>query len=445
MKERRRARLKLSPKITLCIEEIPTSYTAALGFFIACGARHESKDYWGLTHLCEHLFFKKTSKRDAVEISRQSERMGGELNAYTDREMTSFHADCPVEQFDEMLEILLEMLLDPHFDRHDFESEQDVVTQEIVSYEDNPEDIFADLTLEVPWKGHPLGLRIGGSSKQVRRLDYDSACRYLEDVFLPAPWVITVVSPLSVASVKARVIKQLASARALRFGKTLRLNKRPAPRLGTPTLPRPWHARSLVHKLESEQVQVSFAYPGLAANHRDEVQLAALASILGIGAGSLLYRELREKAGLVYQASATHQAFSDSGLLMGGWSCSPDKYEEAAFRAAEVCGRLARGIKAEDVDYMKECLAGATKMSFDGLRGRMDAMGRQEIILGKSYDLSRTLEEVRKINKRAMDRYAVMFKERPSLLMVGPLGKREMQRLERAWIDGRNAGLSSQD
>ena len=116
MKERRRARLRLSPKITLCIEEIPTSYTAALGFFIGCGARHEPKDLWGVTHLCEHLFFKKTSKRSAVEISRQSERMGGELNAYTDRELTSFHADCPVEQFDEMLEILLEMLLDPHFD-----------------------------------------------------------------------------------------------------------------------------------------------------------------------------------------------------------------------------------------------------------------------------------------------------------------------------------------
>jgi predicted Zn-dependent peptidase len=443
LKERRRARLRLSPKITLCIEEIPTSYTAALGFFIGCGARHEPKDLWGVTHLCEHLFFKKTSKRSAVEISRQSERMGGELNAYTDRELTSFHADCPVEQFDEMLEILLEMLLDPHFDAKDFESERDVVGQEIVAYEDNPEDIFNDLSLEIPWRGHPLGLRIGGSSKQVRKLQLDSTYRYLEDVFLSSPWVISVVSPLPIREVKQAVLARLEKAKGLRFAGALRQVRHPKARGATPHMPRPWHKRSLHHKLESEQVQVAFAYPGLPAKHRDEVQLAALSSILGVGASSLLYRELREKAGLVYHASASHQAFTDAGLVMGQWSCGVGTFEETAFRSGEICGRLSRGVETADIDYMKECLTGATKMSFDGLRGRMDAMGRQEIILGRSFDLSQTLGEVQKIRKSGVDRYARMLGQMPSLLMVGPLGKREMLRLSAAWQKGLTEGVSA--
>ncbi|MEO5666664.1 MAG: pitrilysin family protein [Bdellovibrionota bacterium] len=441
MRERRRARLKLSPKITLCVEEIPTSYTAALGFFIACGARHESKKLSGVTHLCEHLFFKKTSTRNAVEISRQSERMGGELNAYTDREMTSFHADCPVEQFSEMFQIVLEMLLDPHFDAKDFDSERDVVAQEIVAYEDNPEDIFNDLTLEVPWDGHPLGLRIGGTSKDVRALELDSTYRYLEEVFLPSPWVISVVSPLSIREVKNIITQQLQAAKSLRFAKTLQKLKKPEARGATPRLKRPWAKRSLAHTLESEQVQVSFAYPGLHAKHRDEVQLAALGSIMGVGASSFLYRELREKAGLVYHCSANHQAFTDAGLLMGQWSCGPETYEEAAFRASEICAKLSKGVAQSDIDYMKECLTGATKMSFDGLRGRMDSMGRQEIILGRSYDLSQTLDEVKKIRKGGVDRYARTLREMPSLLMVGPLGKREMKRLEKAWLAGQSEGL----
>jgi len=441
VKERRRARLKLSPKITLCIEEIPTSYTAALGFFVGCGARHEPANLVGVTHLCEHLFFKKTSHRDAVEISRLSERMGGELNAYTDRELTSFHADCPVEQFDEIFELLLEMLLDPRFTTDDFESERDVVMQELVAYEDNPEDVFADLTLEVPWRAHPLGLRIGGSSKQVKRLAYQSASRYLEETFLPAPWVISVVSPLKISHVKKSVLAHLERAQGLRFASALTKSVKPRPRGGTPALRRPLSARSHVHTLESEQVQVAFAYPGLAASHADEVQLSALSSILGIGASSLLYRELREKAGLVYHASASHQTFTDAGLLMGQWSCSPDNLEESALRAGEICGRLSRGVPSADIDYMKECLRGASKMSFDGLRGRMDSMGRQEIILGRSYDLSQTLGEVKKIRKAKVDRYARLFAEMPCLLLVGPLTKRDLGRLERAWRKGRDAGV----
>ena len=338
-----------------------------------------------------------------------------------------------------MFEILLEMLLDPQFDKDDFESERDVVTQEIVAYEDNPEDIFSDLTLEVPWRSHPLGLRIGGSSKQIRKLDLKSTYKFLEEIFLPSPWVISIVSPLPIAEVKKSVVAHLKKARKLRFASALRKHRRPVARSGTPKLSHPWSSKNHVHTIESEQVQVGFAFPGLAARNKDEVQLVALSSILGVGASSLLYRELREKAGLVYHVSATHQAFTDSGLIMGQWSCSADNFEEAAERAGEICARLALGVPQSDIDYVKECLIGATKMSFDGLRGRMDAMGRQEVILGRSFDLSQTLQEVTKIKKAGVDRYAKLFATMPCLLMVGPLGKREMKRMEKAWKKGRDS------
>jgi predicted Zn-dependent peptidase len=443
VQERRRARFKLSPKIILCVEEVPASYTAALGFFVGCGARHEPPALWGVTHLCEHLFYKKTSTKTAVDISRISERLGGDFNAYTDRELTCFHADCPVEQFDEMFSLILELLLDPRFERADFESERDVVVQEIVAYEDNPEDVFSDLSLEVPWKRHPLGLRIGATSEQVGHLSFESTYHYLENTFLQAPWVISVVSPMRIAAVKKAIDSHLKNVANFRFASALRKSVQPRRPARVASLTRPFSKRSECHTIDSEQVQVAFSFPGLPLKHRDEVQLSALMSLLGVGASSLLYRELREEAGLVYHVSSAHHSFSDSGLMMGQWACSKESLSKAAYLAGSVCGRLSRDVCSEEINYTRQCLEGATKMSFDGIRGRMESMGRQELLLGRSYDLPQTLAELRKIRKPSIDRYAKVLGKAPCFLMVGPLGKREMKQLESSWCRGRDEALGS--
>jgi len=408
-----------------------------MGFFIACGSRHESKRDLGAAHMCEHLFFKRTQSKTANDISRISERLGGELNAYTDRELTCFHADCPADQTEEMLSLIVEMLLDPRFTKEEFESEREVVLQEIIGYEDNSEDVFSDLSLEVPWNRHPLGLRIGGSASDVKRLSYTGVNRFIENTFLPAPWTISVVSSLKVSEVKKLVNKALKQVENYRFTELLKKNRRPSKMGGKIRISSPWVKRSLAHKMDSEQVQVAFTFPSSGIREKREVYHTALSSILGLGAGSMLYRELREKRGLVYHVSAHNLSFSDAGVLMGQWTCTQDHLEEAAYAAARVCGTLAwGGVPETEVRYTRECLQGVVKMSFDGIRGRMESLGRQEVLIGHSLNLADTLKELKKINKTSLDRELKSLQNLPCFLLVGSVGKRELNRVEKAWARG---------
>ncbi len=187
---------------------------------------------------------------------------------------------------------------------------------------------------------------------------------------------------------------------------------------------------------------MAFSYPGVELRHKDEVQFAALMSLLGVGASSLLYRELREKAGLVYHVSSAHHSFTDVGLMMGQWACARESLQESAYRAASVCGQLAKSVLPTDIEYTRSCLEGATKMSFDGIRGRMEVMGRQELLLHRSYDLPQTLRELKKIRKPGIDRYARVLSQLPCLLLVGPVGKRDMRKVQEAWRRGLKEGLS---
>jgi predicted Zn-dependent peptidase len=435
-RDRKRARFQLSPKITLCVEEVPSAYTASMGLFVACGNRHESSDQRGVTHLCEHLFFKGTSRYSAQEISKISERMGGELNAYTDRELTSFHADCPAEQIEEMLALIFEMLLDPQFTREDFASERDVVLQEIVGYEDSPEDVFNDLSLEVPFKRHPLGLRVGGTSKEVKRLDFDKTCQYIEKTFLATPWVLSVVSPLPVREIHKLVKSVLKKSKNFRFSKVLDVVQSAQKNRAKPQLVKPWIKQSEVHNIRSEQVQVAFMYPAAELNGQNEMSDSALASILGMGSSSALYRQVRETEGLVYHVGMQHLAYTDTGLMMGLWSCTPENLFQAAESAAQVCGTLSRGVSKEDFYYMMDCLRGVTQMSFDGIRARMDSMGRQEVLMGYYLSLPQALKELSKLRLENLNKAAKRLAQMPCFLLVGSLGKRELKQLEKSWRQG---------
>lgn len=437
MKQRKRVRLKLSPKITLCVEEVPSAFSASMGFFVACGSRHESKVNLGAAHMCEHLFFKRTSSKNANDIARISERLGGELNAYTDRELTCFHADCPADQTEEMLELLFEMLLDPQFNEEEFNSERAVVFQEIMGYEDNSEDVFSDLSLEVPWNQHPLSLRIGARADQVKKLSFKGMHRFIEKTFLVAPWTISVVSPLKTNLVKKIVLNCLKKSQKYRHSSALKKNQKPIRRGGIPNLGSTWSQRSLAHKMEGEQVQVGFSFPSAGIRDAKEIHHTALSSIMGLGAGSMLYRELREKRGLVYHVSAGNFAFTDAGLLMGQWSCTANHLEEAGFTAGKVCGLLAwGGVPENEVKYIRDCLEGVVKMSFDGIRSRMEALGRQEILLGRSHNLSEALVTLKKIKKSPLDRITKQMRKAPCFLIVGPVGKKELTRLEKSWAAG---------
>ncbi len=432
-RDRIRKIYSLSPKITLCVEEVPSAYSTSVGLFCDVGSRHESSEFLGAAHLCEHMFFKRTSDKTAYQISKISERLGGELNAYTDRELTCFYADSPTEQFQEMLDLILEMLLDTQFTKKEFQGELDVVVQELLSFEDSPDDVFGDLSIEVPWKSHPLSLPVGATSHQVKKLNFDKIKTFIENYYLKSSWVISVCTPLKVSKVDSIVRKSLKKAESLSSGSALSKVSKIKRSGGSAKLPKELYLRSKAINYDTEQVQVALTFPGLSAVHPQQIIYTGLASMLGQGSSSWLYKEMREERGLVYHVSSSDLCFSDSGAFQIVWSCGLKYLDESVQVAADCVARLGSKIDPEEVKFVRESIQGASKMAFDGIHTRMEAMGRQQMLMGKVYGLSETLKELDKIQHKSLQKVAKNLVVKPSILLFGPVGKADLSKTQKLW------------
>lgn len=426
------SRFVLSPHIRLVVEEQPQAVSSAVGFFVGCGSRHENKAFHGLTHLAEHLFFKGTTKRNAEEISIALERYGGELNAYTDRECTTFHAWVPAQRLSEALTLLTEMVFDSVFDREEFEREREVVVQELSGYEDSPDDEFQDASLEVPWGNHSLGRRIGGFAAQLRHARHSQLISHVQNNFLRAPMVLSVVSPFPADKVRRLAMMALRDAEDFTWGAQLKGRGKKL-QFTAPNLPTPWAARSQVKRFDSDQVQLGFFYPAVRIEDPHEVVWSALGILLGGGASSKLYRVVRERAGLAYAIQAQLHAFSDSGLLGGFFATSPKNLLKATQLSAQVCRDLAAGVSAEDVDFVRGLLEGSIYMSFEGVNTRMEALGRQELFLGKPISLNQALLELRKVKQQSLNTAAKVLRKTPCIFALGKLRQSQLRALLRAW------------
>jgi predicted Zn-dependent peptidase len=430
------SRFQLTPKIRLLVEENPGAVSAALGFWVGCGSRHEPASLHGATHFAEHMFFKGTSQHSAEELSRILEIFGGDLNAFTDREHTCFHAWVPAERTSIAFNLISEMLYGSIFDEKEYRKERHVVVQELRGYEDSADDEFGDGMLEVPWAHHALGRRIGGYSRDVRKLEREPFLKHIRDRFLAAPVVISVASPLPAEEIRAQVKSALNRARGLRFGFAIDQKAR---RLAstTPTMGRSLVARSVVRKFDAEQVQLGFVFPAASATSQQEVYYSALSNLLGGGASSALFREIREERGLAYTTYSQYIAYSDAGLL--GLVVATDKKNllDNAKVMGEICRRYAKGVSEAELEFVKSQLEGAIFMSYEGIHNRMDTMGRQEHLFGRQLSLADELRAIRAMTAEGLAKVAVGLARTPCVYALGPVSERDKLRLLDAWAGPR--------
>jgi predicted Zn-dependent peptidase len=399
--------------IRLVAECHPGILSASVGLFFGCGSRHETKSLHGATHLAEHLFFKGTSKRSAEEISELFERHGGDVNGFTDRELTAFHAWIPAEQLDPATELLFEMLFDSRFDPTDYKKEREVVLQELRSYADNPDEEFTDSLLEVALKDHPLGRRVAGFPAHVRQLRRETLLDYVETGFLRAPLVVSVVSPYAPEEVFRR-LKAMLRGRAKDWKWTGSLQApRRRPSRSLVKVPTSLEARTRVRAFDSDQVQFAFVYPAVKLSSRDEIVWSALTNWLGGGSSSQLYREVRERRGLAYSVNTQMHGFTDCGFLVGYFATEPAKFREALQVSAEVCRAVPSQLRDEDVDFLRSMMRGSVLMSYDGINSRMESLARQELLMGRTYSLRESLAEIEGLTRRSIVRVAKQVAAQP--------------------------------
>ena len=375
-------------------QTLPGARSAAIGVWVGTGSRHERPSEAGISHLLEHLLFKGTERFSAQAIAERIEATGGEINAFTTREETCYHALVPADRLEVALEILAQMITAPFLDPEHIEMEKQVILDEISMYEDDAEELVQDLILEATLGANSLTRSVLGRPASLRQITREALARYLAERYTKDNLVVAAAGQVDHGWLCRQVEARFAS-----LPPTCRTLPEPVQVAPEPT--------TVIRRRETEQVHLCLGVPGLPREHDDQYALAILETLVGGGTSSRLFQELRERRGLVYATYAYHASFRETGVFVLYAGCRPPNLEAVqGLLEAEVL-RLARGeVDRAEVERAREQLRGAYLLGSEGSVNRMFQLGQGELLLGRVIDQEEYLEELQRVTLDQVRRLA---------------------------------------
>ena len=281
------------------------------GISIAAGSRHEEPGEEGVAHFCEHMSFKGTSRRSAIQILNCLESVGGDLNAFTNKEDTTFYAAIQKEHFSRAVDLLTDIVFCSEYPQHEVEHEVDVICDEIESYNDSPAELIYDVFENQLFKGHPLGHNILGTREQVQHFTSQHAQYFTSRYYLPDNAIFFVYGDVNFS----RLVKSLE----LRGEK---LEGREYPQNQQPDISLTSHLSPLTSHQQHHQAHVLLGCQSFSYDDARRMPLFLLNNILGgPGMNARLNRKLREQHGLVYTVESTMASYSDTGVWSVYFGC----------------------------------------------------------------------------------------------------------------------------
>ena len=382
------AKTVLGNGVTILSENVPYLRSATVGVWVSVGSRAESPPENGISHFIEHMLFKGTARRQAIDISREIESVGGTMNACTDREFLFFFGKVLTKDFPLVADLLSDIYLYSLFDGQELDREKGVVLQEILMVEDSPEDLLHDFFHESYWGGHPLGLPIQGTSGNVAAFTRERVTDYFRDRFWRRGVIVSVVGNVP----HERVVDEFERVMGL-----LRLGERHVP--DPPPVPR--HAVFLKGR-PIEQIHLCLGAPAVSRASEWKYAAHVLNAILGGSMSSRLFQEIREKRGLAYSVFSSLSSYADTGILKICAGTTPDKAGDVLGVTGEVLADLAAGrIGEEEVILAKELIKGNMLLSMESAEFRMTRLAVNEMFLGR---LEEPEEEIRQVDEVTPER-----------------------------------------
>lgn len=353
-------------------EAVPGVRSAAFGVWVPVGSRDETPASMGSAHYLEHLLFKGTTKRSALEISASIDAVGGDLNAFTTKEYTCFHARVLDVDLPLAIDVVCDVVVDALIRPEDVEAERAVILEEIAMVDDDPGELVHDAFAEALFGDTDLGRPILGTAETIEGISRGAINRFYRSRYEPSRMVIAAAGSLDHDAV-VRAVKRA-------FGDRLGGDEEPAsPRRGRPGARRP---STPVHVLsrETEQAHVVLGTHGIPRGDDRRYALGVLTTALGGGMSSRLFQEIREKRGLAYSTFAYSQGFADAGLLGIYVGCQPAKVGTALeVCRAEVASIVQHGLTGEEIVRAKGQLRGSTVLGQEDTQARMSRIAKSEL------------------------------------------------------------------
>ena len=422
------AKTVLPSGVRIVTEREKSVRSAAFGIWVNVGSRDENTKTAGASHFLEHLLFKGTKRRSALEISSAIEAVGGDTNAFTGKEYTCFYARVIDKDLPLAVDVICDLITSSLVEPADVDAERKVVLEEIAMRDDDPSDLIHDLFLENYYGDSTLGRPILGSVKSIKNMSRQTVFDYYRSKYQPQDVVVSVAG-----NIKHRQVVRMVEEALSKDSFLDRTNKSSASfiRPDSKTKVTGVGKVSLTYR-KTEQAHLIYGVPGVARNDSRRFALSVLASALGGGMSSRMFQEIREKRGLAYSVYAYPQQFAGSGVLTFYVGCKPDKAYEVSALIQQILADVAKnGLTDEEINRAKGSVSGSLVLSQEDTGSRMNRIGKAELVSGKVLSFDEILKEIAAVTPDQIIEIARQsIKVSPTLSIVGPLSsKSKFERL----------------
>jgi len=391
-------------------EAMPSVRSASIGIWADVGSSSESREQRGISHLIEHMLFKGTDTRSAREIAEAMDGVGGNLNAFTDKEATCYYAKVMDRHVPLAVDVLSDMFLHSTFDPQELAKEQKVVLEEIKMYDDSPDELIHDLFLQTMWGGSDLGDPTIGFASTVTAATSGDLREHMRLRYAPNSVIVAAAGNIDHDAFVDMIDRQFTG-----FAGACELPRADAP------IARP---SKLVRHKESEQAYVVVGAQGLSVRDDRRYVLSVLDTILGGGMSSRLFQEIREKRGLVYTVYTFQAGYRAAGLFGVYAGTSPENVQPCVDVIAEQFALL-RDVRVSDGELRlaKEHIKGSLTLSLESTSSRMLRLGRNDFVLGRQVTPEEIEERVEAVQAEEIQALAaeLLTGDKLGLCILGPV------------------------
>jgi predicted Zn-dependent peptidase len=398
--------------LRILTEAVPAMRSVSVGIWVGVGSRDESPALSGVSHFLEHLLFKGTKRRSALDISAQIEAVGGETNAFTTKEYTCYYARVLDADLPLAVDVMGDIMTGSVLAEPDVETERAVILEEIAMHDDEPADEVHDLFARAMYGPHPLGRLVSGTAETISAVTRKQIHGFYRRRYTPPNVVVA-----AAGSLDHQQVVDLVAATELGTGPAaLPGSLRPAHRV--PTEP----AQVLVRDKETEQAHVVLGGTGIGRLDERRFALGVLNNCLGGGMSSRLFQEIRERRGLAYSVYSYTAQYADSGLFAVYAGCAPGKVDEVLdLTRVELARVAADGLDADEVARGRGMTKGALVLGLEDTGSRMTRLGKGELLYGELPTVDELLARVEAVTPEQVRAVAADLLAGPmSLAVVGP-------------------------
>jgi predicted Zn-dependent peptidase len=386
---------------------IPSVETVSLGVWLDVGTRNETKDINGIAHMLEHMAFKGTQHRTALQIAEEIEAVGGYLNAYTGRETTAYYARLLKEDALLAIDILSDILQNSTFDAVEFQKEQSVIIQEIGQSNDTPDDIIFDYFQETCFPGHSMGWPTLGTIDVIRSLKPEIVKDYMKRHYGAKQMVFS-----AAGNIDHQLLVEMVSKKFTNLASDCAQAPTPAR----------YRGGDYRQEKDLEQVHVLLGFEGLPYGHKDYYTLSILSTLLGGGMSSRLFQEIREKRGLVYTVYSYMSSYKDSGVFGIYAGTGEKEVKDLLPVVCEELRKLGSSLNQAEIDRAKAQLKASLMMGLESTSNRCERLASHILMYGRPILSEEVIRSINNVTQEDLESLSArIFKSTPALTTLGPI------------------------